>query len=87
MTEGLACADDGVVACVYAYMRIFNSVIPANKIQSSRPIKYSHPGLRAGISHLPVIPEDTKYLSGISQTVWLRLNSFIRRSPLRSMRG
>jgi|AACY02.17.fsa_nt_gi hypothetical protein len=32
MTEGLACADDGVVACVYAYMRIFNSVIPANKI-------------------------------------------------------
>ncbi len=37
MTKGVACADDGVVACVYAYMRIFNSVIPASKIQSSRP--------------------------------------------------
>jgi len=33
----------------HAGMNIFISVIRANKIQSSRPIKYSHPGLRAGI--------------------------------------
>ena len=28
----------------HAGMSIFISVIPTNKVQSSRPIKYSHPG-------------------------------------------
>ena len=44
-------------------------------------------GIRGMTIFIPVIPENTQYSSGISQTVWLRLNGFVRRSPLRSMRG
>ena len=52
MTKGLACGDDGVVACVYAYMRIFYSVIPANKIQSSRPLSRDLPNSLAPLKWL-----------------------------------
>ena len=46
MTEGV---HSGTMKEWHAGMNIFISVIRANKIQSSRPIKYSHPSLRAGI--------------------------------------
>ena len=74
-TESVACrATEGRTG-----MTIFIPVTPAKITLSSRPPSRD--------LLLLVIPEDTKYLSGISQTVWLRLNSLLRRSPLKSMRG